>query len=69
MFNYLTNPERWRSRAEEMRTIGAQSHDAITKRMLLKIAADYDTMAERAAQRQAEVGRPGDGSAGIRQGQ
>ena len=58
MFTHLTDPEHWRSRAEEMRTLGERSHDRGIKRTLLKIAVDYDTMAERAAQRQAQVPRP-----------
>ena len=69
MFTHLTDPQHWRSRAEEMRTLGERSRDTGTKRTLLKIAVDYDTMAERAAQRQAEVGRPGNGSAASRRGQ
>ena len=40
MFTHLTDPEHWRSRAEEMRTLGERSRDTGVKRTLLKIAVD-----------------------------
>lgn len=42
--------EHWRKRAEELRVLAADATDAKEKQTLLKLAADYEHLAERAAQ-------------------
>jgi hypothetical protein len=49
----LNNPKHWRDRAEEVRMRAAQVSDPEAKRMMLRIAADYDKLAGRAAERRA----------------
>jgi hypothetical protein len=44
----LTDAERWRKRAEEMRTLGDAAIDPGNKRLLFNAAADYDRRAEQA---------------------
>jgi hypothetical protein len=53
MANLLDKPERWRKRAEEMRTIADGMREPTTKRMMLDLAVSYDHLAERADQRLA----------------
>ncbi|MBV8829694.1 MAG: hypothetical protein JO108_10765 [Acidobacteriaceae bacterium] len=55
--SHLTDPERWRRRAEEMRRLGEEMRDPTTKRILLRLAIDYDKMAERADRRRTEPDR------------
>jgi hypothetical protein len=47
----LDDPEHWRSRAEEARTVAEQLTDPIAKAMMLQIAEDYDRIADHAQQR------------------
>jgi hypothetical protein len=42
------DPGHWQQRAEEMRSAAKDMTDAETKETLLKIAQDYDRLAERA---------------------
>ncbi len=51
MDNFLKNPQHWRDRAEETRA-KAESlwRDDAQKLKLLRVAAEYDQLAERAAQ-------------------
>jgi hypothetical protein len=43
----LDDPEHWRSRAEEARAVAEQLSDPEAKRTMLRIAADYEQLAER----------------------
>jgi hypothetical protein len=47
----LADPQHWRNRAEEARTVGEQSSDPQAKRTMLRIAADYERLAEHAERR------------------
>ena len=51
MDNFLKNPKHWRDRAEETRAKAERLwRDDAQKRKLLRVAAEYDQLAERAAQ-------------------
>jgi hypothetical protein len=51
--SYINDPEHWRSRAREARAIAEQMTDADSRSAMLRIADDYDQLAERAAARAA----------------
>jgi hypothetical protein len=50
MVGLADNPEYWRARAEETRTLGDSLNDKESKRIMLGIAKDYE-LAERAEER------------------
>ena len=47
----LDDPEHWRRRAEEARTVAEQLSDPESKGTMLRIASDYDRLAEHAGLR------------------
>jgi len=47
----ISDPEYWRRRAEEARTLAAELTDPEAKRKMLKIAEDYETLARRPERR------------------
>jgi hypothetical protein len=56
----LDDPEHWRGRAEEARSIAEQLTDPESKRTMLRIAGDYERLAEPAdlrARRQSQSSR------------
>jgi hypothetical protein len=44
----INDPKHWRERAEEARVVADAMTDEKTKKMMLRIANDYETMAKRA---------------------
>jgi len=51
------NPQHWRARAEEARTVAESLFDANCKRMMLEVADDYETLARRAEEREKSQAR------------
>ena len=49
--SFINDPEHWGQRAEEARALADQMNDEASKQAMLRIAADYDRLAERAALR------------------
>jgi hypothetical protein len=41
-------PTHWRMRAEKMRTLAEEANDSTVRAMMLRIASDYDRLAESA---------------------
>jgi len=52
----FNDPEHWRNRAERARSLADQMNEAF-KQMMLRTAADYERLAERAALRAQKAHR------------
>ena len=52
---HFNDPQHWRQRAEEARVLAEQMSDEWSKQAMLRIAADYDKLAVRAAMRADEM--------------
>jgi hypothetical protein len=50
----LNNPAHWHLRAQEAQLLAAQLQDPVAKAATLKIAAEYERLAARAARREAD---------------
>jgi predicted Rossmann-fold nucleotide-binding protein len=62
MANHLLNdPKHWRGRANEMRCMAQEMADPESKRMMVKIADDYESLAKRAEVRIASNKQPKSG--------
>jgi len=48
---HFSDPEDWHQRAEEARVLAQQMRDESNKKLMLRIADDYDDLAARAAKR------------------
>jgi len=59
MYDFLKNEKHWRDRAEETRIKAERTWNDSQKQMLLRVAAEYERLAEKAANWQtvAEVER------------
>ncbi len=49
--SHINDPEHWRQRAQDMRKLAQDVNDGAAKQTMLRIAADYDRLAERASLR------------------
>ncbi len=49
--SFINDPEHWQHRAQEARSIAEQMSDSPSKEAMLRIAHDYERLAERAEQR------------------
>jgi hypothetical protein len=49
--SFINDPKHWRDRAEEMRRIASEMVDEKSKQTMLRIAKDYDKLAQRAEER------------------
>jgi hypothetical protein len=49
--HYINDPGHWRDRAEEMRALAKDVKDEAAKETMLRLAKDYDRLAERADKR------------------
>jgi hypothetical protein len=49
--SFINNPRHWTDRAEQMRALAEETKDESAKQTMLRIAADYDRLAERAQAR------------------
>jgi hypothetical protein len=55
--SFINDPEHWRNRAQRARSLADQMNDEAFKQMMLRTAADYDRLAERAALRAKKAHR------------
>jgi hypothetical protein len=49
----INDPKHWRDRAKEARALAEQMDDPEGKRMMLRVADDYERLAQRAQERAA----------------
>jgi hypothetical protein len=47
----VNDPKHWRDRAAEMRALAVEMTDAEARAMMLRLAHDYDSLADRKARR------------------
>lgn len=51
----INDPDYWRGRADELRAVADDFKDLHAREQLFRCADDYDTMARRAEERNAEI--------------
>jgi hypothetical protein len=57
--SFINDPEHWRQRAGEARSVAEQMNEPQSKEAMLRIAKDYERLAERADQRAKGSSRSG----------
>jgi hypothetical protein len=60
MSSFTNDPKHWQVRAEEARSLAEQMSDEQSKQRMLRIAKDYERLAERARNRAEGARRPKD---------
>ena len=45
---FLNNSQRWRDRADEMRSLASETSDPESRMIMLRLANDYESLARRA---------------------
>jgi hypothetical protein len=50
-YQSINDPKHWRARATEMRALAEQMKDIESRSIMLKLASDYDRLADRAEER------------------
>jgi hypothetical protein len=50
-YDLMADPQRWRDRAEKARLLAQDMKDPEAREAMLRVAKDYDHLAERAEQR------------------
>ena len=55
---HFSDPEHWHQQAEEARVLAQQVRDETNKKLMLRIADDYDDLAVRAAIRSGDETKP-----------
>jgi hypothetical protein len=53
--SHLNDPSHWRARAIEARALAEHMGDSISKEMMLKVAAEYEQLANRAVERAKQL--------------
>jgi hypothetical protein len=54
----VNDPKHWLDRAQEMRRLADYARDDASKQTMLRIAEDYERLAERVEERRASMGLP-----------
>jgi hypothetical protein len=57
VMSHINDPKHWRHRAAEARAMAESLTDPEAKQQMLKVAADYEKLAERAEERSTGVSR------------
>jgi hypothetical protein len=52
---FINDPAHWQQRAQEMRDLAQTAADEESKRAMLRIASDYDKLAQRALERSGGI--------------
>ncbi len=55
MTSFIFDPKHWRERAEEARTQAEQIRDPVARAAMLRIAEDYELLAQRAEAREVGI--------------
>ena len=45
---FLLDPQRWRDRSDEIRSLASETNDQESKKIMLRLANDYELLARRA---------------------